>query len=125
MAKKRCRVCNKKNDSAMKFCIYCGNKFEESKSSAIGVPTPESEMIICRYCKQLIPKDSKFCVKCGNKLTDDEPAGGEKEGGGVINSLGGGKSKGKYEPEGYPEPPITGKSEPGVDMGEFFSSEDL
>lgn len=51
---KICKICNSQNNIEAKFCLNCGEKFEQAN--------------ICPDCGATLAEGAKFCMNCGKKL---------------------------------------------------------
>ena len=58
-----CPDCHRKNDSASRFCKYCGTMLLRHK---------EGDELICPKCQTANRANSRFCKHCGSKL-EQEP----------------------------------------------------
>lgn len=59
--------CGKVLDLDAKFCVSCGNKFEEAVE--VFTEPEEAETAACPSCQQAVQIDAKFCGSCGCTLS--------------------------------------------------------
>jgi len=88
-----CQACNFENPSENRFCIKCGNAFDdntakhthdpnwssffdspESQENEQRTPEDKAERIkhmLCQACNFENPSENRFCIKCGNVFDDN------------------------------------------------------
>lgn len=57
-----CPSCGKRNETATKFCIYCGTRLQHPSTEE-----KETEPV-CPQCNAKNPTTAKFCNECGHQL---------------------------------------------------------